>query len=85
MNIAMNDKEISQLVISEFQKKWNSQWLTPKKINLAKESWNEWVSLQTTDNHWKAMPWDIKVLCDKIIACSETSFSAKQVNWLISI
>ena len=81
----MSDKKISQLVKSEFQKKGTSQWLTPKRINIAKESWNEWISLQTIDNHWKAMPWDIKVLRDKIIACSETSFIAKQVNWLISI
>ena len=44
-------------------------------MNIAKECCNEWVSLQTIDNHWKVMPSEIKVSCDKIIACSEIPFS----------
>ena len=47
----------------------------PKRMNIAKECCNEWVSLQTTDNHLKVMPSEIKVSCDKTIVCSEVPFS----------
>ena len=52
-------------------KEWISQWVAPKRMNAATKSCNEWVSLQTTDNPWKVMASEIKVLCDKIIVCSE--------------
>ena len=67
MNFAMSDKKISQLVMSEFLKERISQWVTPKRMNITEESCNEWVSLQTIDNHWNVMPSRIKFLCDEII------------------
>ena len=57
------------------------QRVTAKRTNIAKENCNEWVSLQTEDNHWNVMPSEIKVLCNKIIVCSEIPFSKKLVSY----